>query len=441
MQFIKLLVIYSCLFYCRILRQFIYGNLPHYDDICNNMSESEGAGSSNSEQENQDILDLFVSDEERSFSGFSAIDENNNAVPKKPATKVDTAKDTAGASKTKSKGKGPGQNKKGKALKRKTSSNDKAPSQAKTPRYDPQVLQELLEFFDTVRFDKQNTPEPSYDQTATDYAVPSCSKSVEDSSPFDLNGECEDLLNETSDRREVRTDDNNADDDFPQIFTDEVEFSEPTKESLANFIVKCCTKQANIEQFLKLKKIKIPSNCKSLLPTKLAPEIYNDLPPASRAGDSAVQDVQKIMGLSVSPLISVYQMLSGSSELSIADAKKLIMDSITLICNAHFELSIRRRYLIKRFLKRRFHQLCAPSNPVGETLFGSELTQKLKEIGESSKILDTKGNFSNRGFPKNSRRGSSRHQEGPRNQRRGDRGRGRPPRRGRGDYHRDYSKY
>lgn len=389
------------------------------------MSDSESFNSEQEMSNKQDVLDLFASDdEERSFSGFSHIDENNNTAPKNS----DVAKETVSI------GKGPGQNKKGKAkaVKRKNTTKDSKP-QPKTPRYDPEVLKELLEYFDSIQFPKRSA---SSKQTTPEPAVPSCSKSVEDSSPFDLNEECEDLLNETNDRHDVQADNANTDDDFPQIFTDEVEFSDPARENLAKFLVKCCTKQANIEQFLKAKKIKIPSNCKSLLPTKLAPEIYNDLPPASRAGDSAVQDVQKVMGLAVSPLISVYQMLSGTSELSIAEAKKLIMDSMTLICNAHFELSIRRRYLIKRFLKRRFHQLCAPSNPVGETLFGSELTQKLKEIGESSKIMDIKSTFNNRGFPKNSRRGSSRHQEGPRNQRRGDRGRGKP--RGRG---KDYSRY
>lgn len=422
---------------------------------------SDGENSCNEGPTGQDILDLFVSDREESFSGFSCTDENNNTTKKSSKTETKMKRVSSSSTQSQSKdskgpGKGPGLNKKGKAKATKRRSDEFSgasepqPGSSKKPMYDPEVLQELLEFCNSIDFDSikqitvSNSQQPNCSDkqclsTETDSQnLPSTSKSAMSSTssnegPLDLNKECDDLFETVTSDIDNGTEHEDEVNDFPQIFSDEIGFGDPIKDNIADFIVKCCTKQANIQDFLKTKKFKIPSNCRALLPTRLGPEIYNDLPPATRAGDAAVQDVQKLIGLAATPLLTILQMLSSRDKLDVKEAKKLLMDSLTLICNSHFELSIRRRYLLKRFLKRRFHQLCLPSNPIGETLFGSELTQKLKEIGESSRIMEnhTKGSFVNRGFPKNGRRGSTRY--GPRFQRgyRGsDRGRGKSQKRG-----------
>ena len=429
-------------------------------------SNSGGSDSYESDKEmktHDDILDLFASDrEEKSFSGFDTVpspvpvvDKNNNV-----ASKIGTNNTTDNTVTSKGPGKGPGLNKKGKAkaVKRKSSENPKSGSLKKQLNYDPQVLEEILELCNMIQ--PQFSQRKSADHDSDAENLPSCStgksshkkatstsgsnllssnsgNKTSNDNFVNLNEGINIFSNEDdNNNEEVVGDEGNIVVDFPQIFTDEIQFSDPVKSSLGEFIEKCLTKQADIKTFLKDKNIKIPSNCTHLLPRRLSHEMYSDIPAPSKAGDSAIQDVQKLMGLGVVPLLTLVSMFSTNTPIDTNVAQQHLLNSITLICNAHFELSIRRRYLLKRFIKRKFHQLCVPNNPVGENLFGNELTQKMKDIGESSKLFESGNRFntnSGRGGhgPKNGKRGPPR---GPRGNRGSYRGKPRPPRRG--GYHR-----
>lgn len=58
------------------------------------------------------------------------------------------------------------------------------------------------------------------------------------------------------------------------------------------------------------------------------------------------------------------------------EAKKDVSDAITLACNAMYETNVRRRYILRPYVHKKFQQLCSASTPIEEkTLFPSDVTK------------------------------------------------------------------
>jgi hypothetical protein len=75
------------------------------------------------------------------------------------------------------------------------------------------------------------------------------------------------------------------------------------------------------------------------------------------------------MGLSIVPIISLAKMFK-TNKLEIKKAKTLVWEAITLACNALYEMNVRRRYILKPYMQKRFQQLCSAATPIEEkTLF------------------------------------------------------------------------
>ena len=59
-------------------------------------------------------------------------------------------------------------------------------------------------------------------------------------------------------------------------------------------------------------------------------------------------------------------------------------DAITLECNAMYEINVRRRFLLRPYVHKKFQQLCAAITPIEEnTLFPSDITKRMKEITDA----------------------------------------------------------
>lgn len=62
-----------------------------------------------------------------------------------------------------------------------------------------------------------------------------------------------------------------------------------------------------------------------------------------------------------------------------------------------YELNVRRRFILRPFVQKKFQQLCAATTPIEEkTLFPSDITKRMKEITDASKI-----NRQLTGYPRN----------------------------------------
>ena len=63
-----------------------------------------------------------------------------------------------------------------------------------------------------------------------------------------------------------------------------------------------------------------------------------------------------------------------------------VTDSLALLGQAAYELSMQRRDFMKPSLKDAYKRLCSDKIPVTTTLFGEDLAQPIKDIGESNRM-------------------------------------------------------
>ena len=62
-----------------------------------------------------------------------------------------------------------------------------------------------------------------------------------------------------------------------------------------------------------------------------------------------------------------------------AKARTLLSDSITLLGQAQFSLSLRQRYIIRPYLKKEYVSLCNINTPITTFLFGDDVQKEIKK--------------------------------------------------------------
>lgn len=342
----------------------------------------------------EDVVQLFASDSEVDATGHNG----NETLNERPNTRSAASTSVA----TNSQSGGPGKcksNKKGQALSKKVSGKRKneeknVKSKEQQEQFNPSqlfsVLNELLKRIENIDHARNK---------------PGCSTSGEnpermedffpesDIDQNELNNES-DLFSVDNDP-EVVFDGENCEISMPKIFEDDTKFSEPISENMAKFIKMGCTQKADLSKFLE--NVKIPENCKNLVPPLINSEIWNNLYSNVQQRDRTLQDAQRILGLSIVPMINLAEMFK-TNKLEMKKAKKkCVSDAITFACNAMYELNVRRRFISRPFVQKKFQQLCAATTPIEEkTLYPSDITKRMKEITDASKI-----NRQLTGYPRN----------------------------------------
>lgn len=354
-----------------------------------NLSDS----SLENENMREDVVQLFASDSEVDATGHNG----NETLNERPNTRSAASTSVA----TNSQSGGPGKcksNKKGQALSKKVSGKRKneektVKSKEQQEQFNPSqlfsVLNELLKRTENIDHARNK---------------PGCSTSGEnpermedffpesDIDQNELNNES-DLFSVDNDP-EVVFDGENCEIFMPKIFEDDTKFSEPISENMAKFIKMGCTQKADLSKFLE--NVIIPENCKNLVPPLINSEIWNNLYSNVQQRDRTLQDAQRILGLSIVPMINLAEMFK-TNKLEMKKAKKCVSDAITFACNAMYELNVRRRFISRPFVQKKFQQLCAATTPIEEkTLYPSDITKRMKEITDASKI-----NRQLTGYPRN----------------------------------------
>ena len=125
-----------------------------------------------------------------------------------------------------------------------------------------------------------------------------------------------------------------------------------------------------------IEKYDTPANCKELIVPKVNPPIWDSLKPHTRSNDLKLQKVQKalVAGMTAS---------ARKAELTETD-----QDALACLAVANFELNMVRRELIKPGLNGRFAQLCKPTVPVTQNLFGDDLTRHINDLTQVHKATD-----------------------------------------------------
>lgn len=146
-------------------------------------------------------------------------------------------------------------------------------------------------------------------------------------------------------------------------------------QSLANLINATCTSQCVTDELVA--KYKVPENCDKLCSPMVNNEIWKIMNKRAQSYDKCFSDIQNLVATGVVPIIKLLELvkphIAGNTE-----AKTLFSDVITLMGQVQYNLSLRRRYMIKPHLKKKYQNLCHISMPVSTKLFGDDITKDVK---------------------------------------------------------------
>lgn len=78
-------------------------------------------------------------------------------------------------------------------------------------------------------------------------------------------------------------------------------------------------------------------------------------------------------------------MLVNKKELEPQICKKMLADSISMLGNVFYNVSMKRRNEIKDVLNFRYRKIASSEIPVTDHLFGDNCVSKLKEMGDTTK--------------------------------------------------------
>ena len=165
-----------------------------------------------------------------------------------------------------------------------------------------------------------------------------------------------------------------------------IEKDKPIAQSLASLINTACTSQCDTETLMS--KYKVPENCDKLTPPLVNNEVWKVLDKRARSYDRAFVDIQNLVATGMVPVIKLAEILKpyivGNTE-----AKQMLSDVLTLMGQIQFNLSLRRRYLIRPNLKKKYSNLCNINVPITTSLFGDDVLKEIKncETGVLNEIV------------------------------------------------------
>ena len=87
--------------------------------------------------------------------------------------------------------------------------------------------------------------------------------------------------------------------------------------------------------------------------------------------------IYRIWLLRVSLLLLSWQMFLKPSLWPIKK-QRLLSDALTLLGQVQYNLSVRRRYIIRPNLKKKYTSLCNISTPISNQLFGDDIAKEIK---------------------------------------------------------------
>ncbi|XP_062619526.1 uncharacterized protein LOC134281079 [Saccostrea cucullata] len=346
-----------------------------------------------------DIMQLFASEDEGSFSGFE-LDKNladeiieqaseSHDLATLPQSVNSTNKQTGSARGTRKRK--PGQSKTGK--------NPKKQKVNKETIWQNKMDEVLNQVLETANFAIRKINESSQEaitnrsvnppvNTCNDQSKSSTTcTNQNDQNDQSMSNEIESHHDIFSDNEQQDLENDNEIDDFlsemPKIFEDDEKFGEETNENISKMVQSIVKKKSDVKSIVK--ELKIPSNCKDLSPPAVNSEIWHFLDRNIKSKDLGLQTVQKLLGHGIVPIIRMAEELKSKSPDS-KKLKKCISDSLTVLLNAFFEISVNRRLLMKPFIDKRYHQLCNRNEKIGDNKLFEDVGKRLKDINDAQKI-------------------------------------------------------
>lgn len=166
-------------------------------------------------------------------------------------------------------------------------------------------------------------------------------------------------------------------------------------QSLSNLINTASTSQCVTDSIVE--KYKIPNNCDKLCAPMVNNEIWKILNKRAQSYDKSFSDIQNLVAVGMVPIIKLADLLKSQIATN-QEAKTLFSDVITLMGQVQYNLSLRRRYLIRPQLKKKYHSLCNINMPITTKLFGDDVLKDVKNC--DSGVSMAKENYMYSGYNK-----------------------------------------
>ena len=129
-----------------------------------------------------------------------------------------------------------------------------------------------------------------------------------------------------------------------------------------------------------------PGNCEKLKAPEVNHEIWGKLKTPQKTRDLRMANVQKtVIKATVAVAEVTNELLQKKSSAAII---RKLTDSIALMGHATYELSLRRRDLMRPSINKELRSLCNQQIPVTDQLFGNDVQNSLKTIKECNKIAN-----------------------------------------------------
>lgn len=131
-----------------------------------------------------------------------------------------------------------------------------------------------------------------------------------------------------------------------------------------------------------------PANCDAAKPTRVNAGIYRQLGEYTKKRDFNLYKIQQVLIKGIIPVIKIAD-LCMSSNLNGEkgqQAKRLALESLSLLTHTNYESNIQRKLFMKPDIGKDYTALCSPHVPFTDWLFGDDLQRQLKDIGDENKI-------------------------------------------------------
>ncbi|XP_069134271.1 uncharacterized protein [Argopecten irradians] len=141
---------------------------------------------------------------------------------------------------------------------------------------------------------------------------------------------------------------------------------------------------------------RVPENVDAILPPHTNHAVWNFIGPAAQTSDRTLQDFQRLLAHSMVPFL---QLISKFPKIKVPDTddrqmiKKLLQDGMSLLCNVHYDISVKRRFFMRPSLPyRHLVPLCNADTPITSELFGEGVEKRIKELDDLNRCTQRRGN-------------------------------------------------
>ena len=104
-----------------------------------------------------------------------------------------------------------------------------------------------------------------------------------------------------------------------------------------------------------------------------------------RKGDAKVATLKKSLVKVVAGALNIFTEVQ-KEKFEIQTIAQIVADIAAVVGNVSYDLSLKRRELIKSSLKPEFRSLCSANNELTELLFGDDLTKHIKDLTMTNKL-------------------------------------------------------